>query len=35
VYGRSEAHVVIARSQLDYEARFAGLGAARAAIEKG
>ncbi len=35
VYGRSEAHVVIARSQLDYEARFASLGAARAAIEKG
>ena len=35
VYGRAEAHVVIARSQLDYEARYSGLVAARATIEKG
>jgi inorganic pyrophosphatase len=35
VYDRAEAHAVIARSQLDYEARFGGLGGARRAIETG
>ncbi len=35
VYGRTEAHAVIARSQVDYESRFGGLGVARAAIRKG
>jgi hypothetical protein len=35
VYDRAEAHAVIARSQLDYEARFGGLVAARSAIETG
>jgi inorganic pyrophosphatase len=35
VYGRAQAHTVIARSQLDYEKRFGGLAAARTAIETG
>jgi inorganic pyrophosphatase len=35
VYGRKEAHAVIARSERDYEARFGGLSRPRAATPKG
>jgi len=35
VYGRAEAHEVIARSRKDYDARFVALAAIRARIEKG
>jgi inorganic pyrophosphatase len=35
VYGRAEAHEVIARSRKDYDARFVALAALRARIEKG
>jgi inorganic pyrophosphatase len=35
VYGRAEAHEVIARSRRDYDARFSSLAAARAATLKG
>jgi inorganic pyrophosphatase len=35
VYGRTEAHAVIARSQIDYEARFGALVGTRTGIENG